>query len=71
RQPPDTGRRLVLCGCGPAGRTAYEIARDAPYATGGPATVIMTGTGDAAGSARALLRGLESVRARRVNRRRV
>ncbi|MGA5182494.1 condensation domain-containing protein [Streptomyces pseudogriseolus] len=71
RQTPDTGRRLVLCGCGPAGRTAYAIARDAPYRTDGPTTVIMTGTGDAAGSARALLRGLESVRARRVNRRRV
>ncbi|MEU4012829.1 condensation domain-containing protein [Streptomyces pseudogriseolus] len=71
RQTPDTGRRLVLCGCGPAGRTAYAIARDAPYGTDEPTTVIMTGTGDAAGSARALLRGLESVRARRVNRRRV
>ncbi|WP_395576634.1 condensation domain-containing protein [Streptomyces sp. BK79] len=66
RQTPGTGRRLVLCGCGPAGRTAYEIARDAPYGTDGPTTVIMTGTGDAAGSARALLRGLESVRARSV-----
>lgn len=65
-QTPGTGRRLVLCGCGPAGRTAYEIARDAPYGTDGPTTVIMTGTGDAAGSARALLRGLKSVRARSV-----
>ncbi|WP_231156542.1 condensation domain-containing protein [Streptomyces sp. CNZ748] len=66
REAPGTGRRLVLCGCGPAGRVAYEIARDVPHGTDGPTTVVMTGTGDAAGSARALLRGLESVRARSV-----
>ena len=64
REMPGTGRRLVLCGCGPAGRAAYEIARAAPHRADGPTTVIMTGTGDAAESARALLRGLESVRAR-------
>ncbi|MFE0810131.1 condensation domain-containing protein [Streptomyces sp. NPDC058848] len=63
-EPPGAGRRLVLCGCGPAGRSAYEIAREASYRAGGPTTVIMTGTGDAAESARALLRALESVRAR-------
>jgi hypothetical protein len=66
REWPGPGRRLVLCGCGPAGRAAYEMARDTPYGTGGPTTVIMTGTGDAADSARALLRALESVRARSV-----
>ncbi|MFE5602984.1 condensation domain-containing protein [Streptomyces coelicoflavus] len=63
RELPGTGRRLLLCGCGPAGRAAYEIARNTPYRTEGATAVIMTGTGDAAESARALLRGLESVRA--------
>ncbi|KOV97482.1 hypothetical protein ADK65_25490 [Streptomyces sp. NRRL B-1140] len=66
REGPGPGRRLVLCGCGPASRAAYEIARNAPFGTDGPTTVIMTGAGDAADSARALLLALESVRVRSV-----
>lgn len=60
------GRRLVLCGAGPAGRAAYEIARAAPQRPGAGAAVVMTGVGGAAESARALARGLESLRTRSV-----
>ncbi|WP_393072018.1 hypothetical protein [Streptomyces sp. LN704] len=55
------GRRLVLCGCGPGGRAAYELAQHLPYATGPAAAVVMTGIGDAAASASALARGVRSV----------
>jgi hypothetical protein len=57
------GRRLVLCGCGPAGRVAYEIGRGATAGTGAATSVIMTGIGDAEESARALARALRRVRA--------
>lgn len=60
------GRRLVLCGCGPAGRAAYEIARGMAQRPGTAAAVVMTGVGGPAESARALARGLQSVRARSV-----
>jgi hypothetical protein len=60
------GRRLVLCGCGPAGRVAYEIGRRATAWSTAPTIVIMTGIGDAEESARALARALRRVRARRV-----
>jgi hypothetical protein len=59
-----TGGRLVLCGSGPAGWAAYEIARGQMAAAAPARTVIMTGTGDAEASARALASALESVRAR-------
>ncbi|MEU0038151.1 condensation domain-containing protein [Streptomyces sp. NPDC006333] len=55
------GRRLVLCGCGPGGRAAYELAQHMPYATGPAPAVVMTGIGDAAASAAALARGVRSV----------
>ncbi|MFD8612605.1 condensation domain-containing protein [Streptomyces sp. NPDC059631] len=60
------GRRLVLCGCGPAGRVAYEIAQGTAARTATATTVVMTGIGGVAESARALARALESVRARTV-----
>ncbi|MFD8425638.1 condensation domain-containing protein [Streptomyces sp. NPDC059466] len=55
------GRRLVLCGCGPGARAAYELAHHLPYATGPAPAVVMTGIGDAAASASALARGVCSV----------
>ncbi|GAA1374951.1 condensation domain-containing protein [Streptomyces beijiangensis] len=58
------GRRLVLCGCGPAGRVAYGIGRGTPVRSAAATTVVMTGTGGAEASARALARGLRSARAR-------
>jgi Condensation domain len=58
------GRRLTLCGAGPAGRVAHEIARRAAERTGGAPTVVMTGVGGAAESAEALSRALRAVRAR-------
>lgn len=65
---PDRG--LVLAGCGPGGSAAYEIARrgaGVEQAAGGVAVaVVMTGVGGVAGSARALGRGLRSVRGRGV-----
>ncbi|MFH8342760.1 condensation domain-containing protein [Streptomyces sp. AM6-12] len=72
RVPPGTlrellrgGRRLILCGTGPAGLVAHEIARRAARHTGEvPAVVVMTGVGGAAESAEALSRALRAVRAR-------
>ncbi|MER5411030.1 condensation domain-containing protein [Streptomyces sp. NPDC002769] len=55
------GRRLVLCGCGPGGRAAYELAQHMPYASGPAPAVVMTGIGDAAASASALARGVRAV----------
>ncbi|MEU1503330.1 hypothetical protein ABZ483_38455, partial [Streptomyces sp. NPDC005732] len=55
------GRRLVLCGCGPGGRAAYELAQRLPYGTGPAPAVVMTGIGDAAAGASALARGVRSV----------
>ncbi|MFJ1610609.1 condensation domain-containing protein [Streptomyces sp. NPDC088253] len=55
------GRRLVLCGCGPGGRAAYELAQRTPGAPGAVAAVVMTGIGDAAAGAAALARGVRSV----------
>ena len=54
------GRRLILCGCGPASRAAYEIGADTAAGTGTPVTVVMTGFGSAADSASALAIGLRS-----------
>ncbi|WP_329113068.1 condensation domain-containing protein [Streptomyces sp. NBC_01465] len=56
-------RRLVLCGCGPAGPVAYEIGRGLTARAAAATTVIMTGIGDAEESARALARALRRVRA--------
>lgn len=58
------GRRLTVCGAGPAGRAAHEIARRAAERTGAAPAVVMTGVGGAAESARALARALAAVRAR-------
>ncbi|MEU8975185.1 condensation domain-containing protein [Streptomyces monashensis] len=58
------GRRLTLCGAGPAARVAHEIARRAAELTGETPTVVMTGVGGAAESAEALSRALQAVRAR-------
>ncbi|MGN5376803.1 hypothetical protein ACQ4WX_01920 [Streptomyces lasalocidi] len=58
------GRRLTLCGAGPAGRVAHEIARRAAERTGEAPAVVMTGVGGAAESAEALSRALRAVRAR-------
>ncbi|MEU5599637.1 condensation domain-containing protein [Streptomyces sp. NPDC020298] len=58
------GRRLVVCGCGPAGRTAYELAWAAAERTGEAPVVVMTGVGGAVESARALSQALRAVRAR-------
>ncbi|MFJ3309412.1 condensation domain-containing protein [Streptomyces sp. NPDC086549] len=60
------GRRLVVCGAGPAGRAAYEIARRAARETGEAPAVVMTGVGGAAESAHALSQALRAVRARSV-----
>ncbi|MFG2369583.1 condensation domain-containing protein [Streptomyces mirabilis] len=60
-QAPGPGRRLVLCGCGPGGRAAYELAQRTPHAPGTALAVVMTGIGDAAASASALARGVRSV----------
>ncbi|MGW7528745.1 condensation domain-containing protein [Streptomyces sp. NPDC054783] len=69
--PPDAlrellgdGRRLTLCGAGPAGRVAHEIARRTAERTGEVPAVVMTGVGGAAESAEALSRALRAVRAR-------
>ncbi|MGW7823526.1 condensation domain-containing protein [Streptomyces puniciscabiei] len=64
RELLDGGRRLTLCGVGPAGRTAHEIARRTAEQTGGAPAVVMTGVGGAAESAEALSRALRAVRAR-------
>ncbi|MFD5516283.1 condensation domain-containing protein [Streptomyces sp. NPDC127066] len=60
------GGRLILCGAGPAGRTAHEIARRTAARTGASPAVVMTGVGGAAESAKALSRALWAVRARSV-----
>ncbi|MFH9968227.1 condensation domain-containing protein [Streptomyces mirabilis] len=60
-QAAGPGRRLVLCGCGPGGRAAYELAQRTPHAPGMVSAVVMTGIGDAAASASALARGVRSV----------
>lgn len=60
----DPGRRLVVCGSGPAGPTAYQIARMAAERTGEVPAVVMTGVGGASESARALSEALRAVRAR-------
>ncbi|MFD6552383.1 condensation domain-containing protein [Streptomyces sp. NPDC058398] len=59
-------RRLTVCGAGPAGRVAHAAARRTARETGAaaPVAVVMTGTGDAADSARALSQALQAVRAR-------
>ncbi|MGQ4490228.1 condensation domain-containing protein [Streptomyces sp. SAS_281] len=53
--------RLVLCGAGPGGVAAYEMACAA--AEGTVAAVVMTGVGSGPGCAGALAAGLKSVRA--------
>jgi hypothetical protein len=58
------GRRLVVCGAGPAGRVAHEIARRVAREPGGTPTVVMTGVGGPAESARALAQALRAVRTR-------
>ncbi|MFI1075566.1 condensation domain-containing protein [Streptomyces puniciscabiei] len=69
--PPDPlrellggGRRLTLCGVGPAGRVAHEIARRTAERTGEVPAVVMTGVGGAVESAEALSRALRAVQAR-------
>ncbi|WP_328443674.1 condensation domain-containing protein [Streptomyces sp. NBC_00386] len=59
----DAGR-LTVCGAGPAGRAAHEIARRAARWTRQAPAVVMTGVGGAAESAQALSRALLAVRAR-------
>ncbi|MFE1288221.1 condensation domain-containing protein [Streptomyces sp. NPDC058751] len=63
RELLDGGRRLILCGAGPAAPAAHEIARRAAARTGAAPAVVMTGTGGDAQSARALSRALRAVRA--------
>ncbi|MFF3920262.1 condensation domain-containing protein [Streptomyces sp. NPDC001852] len=58
------GRQLILCGAGPAGRVAHEIARRTAEQTGEAPALVMTGVGGAAESAQALSRALRAVRAR-------
>ncbi|MFC8538886.1 condensation domain-containing protein [Streptomyces sp. NPDC057249] len=53
--------RLVLCGAGPGGAAAYEMACAA--AEGTVAAVVMTGVGSGPGCAGALAAGLKSLRA--------
>lgn len=62
RQLLGTARRLVLCGAGPGGTAAYEIACGAEENT--VTAVVMTGVGSGPECARALATGLESVRAK-------
>lgn len=64
RELGGAGRRLVLCGCGPAGPVAYRIGRGATERAAAATTVIMTGAGGPEESARALARALRGVRAR-------
>ncbi|MFB7468862.1 condensation domain-containing protein [Streptomyces sp. NPDC056224] len=63
------GRRLVLCGCGPAAATAYDLARGlaqgAGHGTGFAVSVVMAGLGGPEGSADAMVRGLTALRAGR------
>ena len=73
RMPPDPlrelrgdGRRLTLCGAGPAGRVAHEIARRTAERTGEAPAVVMTGVGGAVESAEALSRALRAVRERSI-----
>ncbi|MGW1226526.1 condensation domain-containing protein [Streptomyces sp. NPDC002530] len=54
-----SGSGLLLCGCGPAAVTAYEIART--VASGRDPVVVMVGTGSAEASADALAAALRSV----------
>ncbi|MGW3176778.1 condensation domain-containing protein [Streptomyces sp. NPDC001153] len=58
------GRQLVLCGAGPAGRVAHEIARRTAEQTGEAPAVVMTGVGGATESAQALSQALRAVRTR-------
>ncbi|MET8100045.1 condensation domain-containing protein [Streptomyces sp. NPDC005236] len=58
------GRRLTVCGAGPAGPVAHDIARRAARRTGPAPVVVMTALGGPAQSARALSRALSAVRAR-------
>ncbi|WP_405827038.1 condensation domain-containing protein [Streptomyces sp. NBC_00105] len=60
-----SGRRLVLCGCGPGAGAAYELGRVLAQGTGSPVSVVMTGLGGPRGSADALARGLAGVAVRR------
>ncbi|MET7703397.1 hypothetical protein [Streptomyces sp. NPDC005485] len=55
------GRGLVLAGCGPGGRVAYEIANGVGAGERGAPPVVMTGLGSAGDCAEALVRGLRSV----------
>jgi hypothetical protein len=64
RELHGAGRRLTLCGAGPAGRVAHDIARRTAERTGEAPAVVMTGVGGAAESAQALSRALRAVRAR-------
>jgi hypothetical protein len=57
-------RRLTLCGAGPAGPVAHEIARRTAEQGGEAPVVVMTGVGGAAASAEALSQALRAVRAR-------
>ncbi|MEW1893396.1 condensation domain-containing protein [Streptomyces sp. NPDC085659] len=58
---PEGPGRLVLCGAGPGGAAAYEMACAADEGT--VAAVVMTGVGSGPGCAGALAAGLKSVRA--------
>ncbi|WP_339134499.1 condensation domain-containing protein [Streptomyces sp. f51] len=71
RMPPDAlpellgdGGRLTVCGAGPAGPAAHEIARGAAHLLRRPPAVVMTGLGGAAESAHALSRALLAIRTR-------
>ncbi|MFF3446803.1 condensation domain-containing protein [Streptomyces sp. NPDC002667] len=71
RVPPDVlpellgdGGRLTVCGAGPAGPVAHEIARGAAHLLRRPPAVVMTGLGGAAESAQALSRALLAIRTR-------
>jgi hypothetical protein len=55
------GRGLVLAGCGPGGRVAYEMAYQVGMGERGTPVVVMTGLGSAGDCAEALVRGLRSV----------
>ncbi|MFE2298888.1 hypothetical protein ACFXAW_11870 [Streptomyces sp. NPDC059445] len=60
----DGTRQLTVCGAGPAGPAAHDLARRTARRTGRTPTAVMTGLGSAAETARALSRALRAVRTR-------
>lgn len=61
----DSGRAMVLAGCGPGAAAAYDVARGLAHRGHGSVTVVMTGAAGPESSASALAEGLCAVPAGR------